>query len=64
MPRQVATGHLTRLRGRRFKAQMTNPLTGTVERMLQEQLIDAPHQRKALHAFALGRVIEPGSPDR
>ena len=46
-----------------LKAQMTNHLTGAVERMLQEQLIDAPHQRKALRAFALGRVIEPGSPD-
>ena len=38
-------------------AQMTDHLTGAVERMLQKQLINAPHQRKALRALALGRVI-------
>ena len=45
-------------------AQMTDDLTGTVERMLQKQLIDAPHPRQGLRALALGRVIEPGAPDR
>ena len=45
-------------------AQMTDHLTGAVERILQEQLINAPHQRQGLRALALGRVIERGASDR
>ena len=39
-------------------ALMTDHLTGAVERILQAQLIDAPHQRQGLRALALGRVSE------
>ena len=45
-------------------AQVADHLTGTVERILQKQRIDAPHQRQSLRALALGRVIERGAPDR
>ena len=43
---------------------MTDHLPGAVKRMLQEQRINAPHQRQGLLALAPGRVIERGAPDR
>ena len=41
---------------------MTDHLPGAVKRMLQEQRINAPHQRQGLLALAPGRVIERGAP--
>ena len=45
-------------------AQVTDHLTGAVERILQEQLINTPHQRQSLRALAPGRVVERGAPNR
>ena len=45
-------------------AQMPNHLTGAVERILQEQLVDAAHQRQRLLALALRLVVERGAPER
>ena len=56
--KQTPRNHVKAMRGRSWEKTLEDAS------LLQEQLIDAPHQRKALRAFALGRVIEPGSPDR
>ena len=45
-------------------AQVTGHLAGTVERALQEQLVDPPHQRQGLGALPLRLVIERRAPDR
>ena len=39
-------------------AQMTGHLTGPIERMFKEQLVDAPHQRQVGRALAPQPVIE------
>ena len=54
--KQTPRNRVRAMRGRSWEKTMGDAS------LLQEQLIDAPHQRKALRAFALGRVIEPGSP--
>jgi hypothetical protein len=52
-----------------FAAQLARHLTRAVDRILQEQLVDAPHQHQGLQALApigaiTGCVVERGSADR
>ena len=45
-------------------AQVKCHPTGAVKRVLQEQLVDPPHQHERLRALPLRLVIERGAPDR
>ena len=45
-------------------AQVKRHPTGAVKRVLQEELVDAAHQRERLRALPLRLVVERGAPDR
>ena len=45
-------------------AQVKRHPTGAVKRILQEQLVDPPHQGQRLGALALRLVVERGAPER
>ena len=61
-PHQTAnpvTAHLGPL-----SPQLTDHLAAAVKRTLQEQLVDAAHQRQTRRALPLGCVVERGPTDR
>ena len=45
-------------------AQVKRHPTGAVKRVLQEELVDAAHQRQRLRALPLRLVVERGAPER
>ncbi len=45
-------------------AKMANHLAGAVERILQEQIVDPPHQRQRLRTLPRRLVVERRPPDR
>ena len=45
-------------------AQVKRHPTGAVRRILQEQLVDPPHQHERLRALPLRLVVERGAPER
>ena len=47
-----------------LSAQVTDHLAGAVKGILQEQLVDPPHQRQGLRALPLRLVVERRAPDR
>jgi hypothetical protein len=47
-----------------FTAQLTDHLSRAVKRIVEKQLVDAPHQRQVLWALALQNVIKRRPTDR